>query len=101
MRAIGASRRDIRVLILGEAGLIGLFGGALGNLLALAMSGLANKLAGRYLAGIPFRPDDLFVFSPALVVGSVGFALVFCLLGAFLPANRAARMDPARVLSSP
>ncbi len=101
LRAIGAGRTDIRLLILVEAGLIGLFGGVLGNLCALGLSAVANSTAARYLGDIPFRPDDLFLFSPAIICGSVGFALLFCLLGAFLPANRAAGMDPARVLSSP
>ena len=99
LRAMGANRWDIRGLVLAEAGFIGLFGGALGNGIAFALSRLANHLAGQYLSGVPFRPEDLFVFSPALVLGSVGFALLFCLVGAFLPANRAARLDPAEVLT--
>jgi ABC-type lipoprotein release transport system permease subunit len=100
MRAIGANRWDTRALVLAEAGFIGLFGGALGNATAFGLSRVANALSDRYLAGVPFRPDDLFVFTPTLVVGSVGFALLFCLIGAFFPANRAARLDPAEVLTS-
>ena len=99
LRAIGASRWDIRGLVVAEAGFIGLFGGAVGNGIAFAISRVANHFADQYLTGVPFRPDDLFVFSPTLVVGSVAFALLFCLIGAFLPANRAARMDPAEVLT--
>jgi ABC-type lipoprotein release transport system permease subunit len=33
------------------------------------------------------------------VVAALGFAVSFCVLGALLPARRAARMEPARVLS--
>lgn len=100
LRAVGANRWDTRGLILTEAGFIGLFGGGLGNAVAYGLSRLANALSDRYLVGVPFRPDDLFVFSPEIVFGSVGFALLFCLIGAFFPANRAARLDPAVVLTS-
>jgi len=86
--------------VLAEAGFIGLFGGALGNLAAWGLSLVANALSDTYLAGVPFRPDDLFVFSPTLVGGSIAFALLFCLLGAFFPADRAARLEPAEVLTS-
>ena len=34
---------------------------------------------------------------PALA--AIGFAVSFCVVGAFLPARRAARMEPAQVLS--
>lgn len=100
LRAVGASRWDTRGIVLTEAGFIGLFGGALGNAAAFGLSRVANALSDRFLAGVPFRPDDLFVFTPTLVGGSILFALLFCLLGAFFPADRAARLEPAEVLTS-
>ncbi len=101
MRAIGASRMDIRALILGEAALIGLFGGMAGNGLAYGLSRAVNWAGQRFLKGIPFKPDDFFVFDPWMLAAAVAFALFFCLVGAFFPANRAARLDPAAVLSMP
>jgi ABC-type antimicrobial peptide transport system permease subunit len=100
MRAVGATRGDIRRLFLTEALMLGLFGGVLGNLVSFGATRLVNWFAQRYLSGIPFKPDEFFVYDWRVVVGGIAFACVFCLLGAFIPARRAARLDPAVVLAS-
>ncbi|OGD28597.1 MAG: hypothetical protein A2Y56_07035 [Candidatus Aminicenantes bacterium RBG_13_63_10] len=99
MRALGASRSDIRSLILGEAGLVGAAGGALGILLGLGLCVLLNSLAVRLLPDFPFKPQQFFGYPVWLFAGGVTLAVVFCLAGAFSPARRAARMDPAGTLS--
>lgn len=100
MRAVGATRGDIRRLFLTEALMLGLFGGVVGNALSFGATRLVNWLAQEYLSGIPFKPDEFFAYDWRVVVGGIVFACVFCLVGAFLPARRAARLDPAVVLSS-
>jgi len=100
MRAIGATRADIRRLFLLEAGVLGLFGGILGNLVSWGVTRGVNWLAAEYLHGIPFKPDDFFVYDARVILGGVVFAWLFCLIGAWLPASRAARLDPAVVLTS-
>ncbi len=100
MRALGASRWDIRKIILVESGLIGLVAGVIGNVASYSVSRLVNLLADNLRTRFPMIPDDFFMYSELLVYGSIGFALVFCLLGAWVPANRAAKLDPAVVLSS-
>jgi len=100
MRAIGATRGDIRRLFLTEALVLGLFGGVVGNVVSYAVSRGVNWLAAEYLTGIPFKPDEFFAYDWRVVLGGIAFACVFCLLGAFIPARRAARLDPAVVLSS-
>lgn len=100
MRAVGATRGDIRRLFLTEALMLGLFGGVVGNALSFGATRLVNWLAQEYLSGIPFKPDEFFVYDARVVLGGIAFACVFCLVGAFLPARRAARLDPAVVLSS-
>jgi ABC-type antimicrobial peptide transport system permease subunit len=100
MRAVGASRWEVRRLILVESALIALFGTLFGELIGWLGCHAANFAAARFLEGIPFKPDDFFVHDWRVLIGALGFALVFCLLGAIIPANRAARLDPARVLGS-
>jgi ABC-type antimicrobial peptide transport system permease subunit len=39
------------------------------------------------------------VFPWWLLLAALAFAVSFCIFGAFLPARRAARMEPAAVLS--
>lgn len=100
MRAIGATRGDIRRLFLIEASVLGLFGGVLGNLVSYGVSRVVNWAGVTYLKGIPFRPDEFFVYDWRVIVGGVLFAWLFCLVGAWIPASRAARLDPAVVLTS-
>ena len=100
LRAVGASRGDIRAVILGEALLIGTFGGGLGVLLAMIMGWLCDWLSATRIPEFPFKPETYFGFSPTLVVGAIGFAIVFCLVGALFPAQRAASLNPAEALSA-
>jgi len=100
MRAVGAARADIRKLFLLEAGVLGVFGGVLGNVVAWGGSRIVNWAAAEYLQGIPFKPEQFFVYDWRVMLGGVVFAWLFCVLGAWLPANRAARLDPAVVLTT-
>ncbi len=99
LRAVGASRGDITGMVLGEATLLGIFGGALGLLGALGASVVSNWIAAAYLPNFPFKPDSFFTFRWWIFAAGFGFAVVFCVLGAWLPARRAARMDPAAALA--
>lgn len=100
MRAVGAARADIRRLFLLEAGVLGLFGGVLGNLVSWGVSRAVNWAGAKYLEGIPFKPDEFFAHDWRVMLGGVAFAWLFCILGAWLPAQRAARLDPAVVLTT-
>ena len=89
LKAVGATPRQILVLILAEATLLSLTGAALG--LALGQAGaLALRAA---LPDVPAQPPDWAV---ALVLT---VALVTGLLFSLLPARRAARLDPVRALA--
>lgn len=99
MRALGASRGDVRALILTEAGTIGLIAGTTGALLGFAAARAADLLGGR-LPDFPYKPDTFFSFPLWLWPTAVGFAALFCLFGAFFPANAAARLEPAEALTN-
>jgi ABC-type antimicrobial peptide transport system permease subunit len=99
LRAVGATRADVRFIILGEAALIGVLGGVLGVLVALG-AGLSVDLAFARLApAFPFKPDSLFAFHPLILGGGLAFSVLFCVLGGFLPARKAALMQPAQALA--
>ncbi|MBK7829884.1 FtsX-like permease family protein [Nannocystis sp.] len=99
MRAVGASRGDIRLIILGEAACVGLAAGTVGVLLAWAASVGFDAVSANYVPDFPYKPTTYFMFTWDLVLLALGFAAGFCVLGAWLPARRAARMDPAAVLT--
>ncbi len=100
LRAVGASRQHIRMVVLGEAAVVGLVSGILGVLLALGAAWACDWYSAARIPDFPFKPDTYFVFAPWLMAASVGFAVLFSLVGAFLPAHRAARMEPAAALTS-
>ena len=56
-------------------------------------------VSARYVPDFPFKPLTYFHFPPLLILAALTFAIGFCVIGAFFPANRAARTDPARVLT--
>jgi ABC-type antimicrobial peptide transport system permease subunit len=99
MRAVGATRGDIRMIVLGEAACVGLAAGTVGVLLAYAASLGFDAVSANYVPDFPYKPETYFMFGPDLVALALAFAAGFCVLGAALPARRAARMDPAAVLT--
>jgi predicted permease len=85
--ALGASRADIHGLVLREsAGVTGL-GVALGVAGSLALT----RLMGSILFGVSARDPATFVAAPALLVG-------VAMLASWLPARRAAGVDPIEAL---
>jgi len=99
LRAVGATRGDVAAIVLVEAAVTGLCGGILGVVLARAAGLLVDRLAQRGLPDFPFKPPTFFAFQTGHVVLGIAVALLAALLGAFLPARAAARLDPAKALT--
>jgi len=85
--ALGAQRRDVLRLVLAQSGRIALAGIGVGVAAALALTRLMTGL----LYGVS-PSDPLTVVAAAALLGSIA------LLAGYLPARRAARVDPMRVL---
>ncbi|WP_338864265.1 ABC transporter permease [Myxococcus stipitatus] len=99
MQAVGASRSDIRAIVLAEASVVGLAGGAIGTAVALAASFGVDRFAAGYLPNFPYKPDSFFSFPWPVVLGGVVLGLLAALAGAYFPSRRAAATDPARTLA--
>lgn len=98
-RAVGASAGDMRAWMLSLALVVGVVGGTIGLATARALALVADMLAARKLPDFPFKPSTFFDFPWWLLLGSVGFAALFAILGAWGPARRAARLSPASALA--
>ncbi len=99
MRAVGATEMDVRLIMLGEAALIGIVGGLIGVGLAVALATGADWYSANHLPAFPFKPTSWFSFETWIWVSGLMFSTVFCVLGGFLPARRAAKMEPAQALA--
>lgn len=84
LMALGATPSLVTRLFLGKALLIGLAGGALGYMLG---TGVAVSLGPNW-AGVPVRPV------PSLAAVAVFLAAIVALSSSYLPARRAALIDP-------
>jgi putative ABC transport system permease protein len=95
LRLIGATPRQIRRMILGEALIVALAAAAAGSALAYLLTPIILDL----FAGTRFSPVRLEPASPwvPLAVAS-GIGVVTALLGAWLSARRAARATPVDAL---
>jgi predicted permease len=85
--ALGATRGRVRRMVLGQVGAMALIGGGIGALAALAVARAAQGL----LFQLQFH--DGRVFAAAAVV-----LTLVALAAGFVPADRAARVDPMRAL---
>lgn len=94
LRAMGARRDQVRTIFLLQGGLVGLIGALAGAVLAVALvlvfSQIYRNADGSFL--IEPRVEPLLLLSSMLV------AFVTGLISAWLPARRAANMDPVAAI---
>jgi putative ABC transport system permease protein len=99
LRALGATRSQIRTLFLLEGGCIGLAGSLVGALLGTGLSGLVARYVEKSLEGLygvvgqPARGVE-----PLILAGAVAAGVAWSVLAAVFPATAAARADPVRAL---
>lgn len=98
-RAVGATALDMRAWMMGLATAVGVFGGITGLVAARVFAVAADVAAARSLPDFPFKPSTFFSFPWWLWAAGVGFAALFAMLGAWGPARRAARVEPAAALA--
>ncbi len=99
LKAIGASRGDIRAMFMLEAGMLGLIGGVTGLVLGWGLGKVLNRVILWYVDrnDLPIR-GDFFVVTPTLALAALGFATLVGIVAGLYPANRAARLDPLLAL---
>ena len=100
LRALGATRRQIRWLFLGESAVTGLVG-SLGGLVfgVLIARGIAASI-GTFITdvyGVAQHADELST-SPALLVLALVIGIGTSIVAAAIPARNAARVDPVQAL---
>lgn len=102
MSALGASRRTISGLFLAESGWLGLFGALLGLLGGYGIGQAIVAGINTYLSFSGNADEGLssikFYIGWTLAVGTLVGAVAVTLLAGWLPARRAAKLDPIKAL---
>jgi putative ABC transport system permease protein len=100
LRALGATRPQIRWLFLGESAVTGLIG-SLGGLVfgVLIARGIAASIGALIsdVYGVAQHADELAT-SPWVLAAALAIGIATSLVAAFIPARNAARIDPVQAL---
>jgi putative ABC transport system permease protein len=100
LRALGATRRQIRWLFLGESAATGIVGSLAGVGFGLLIArGIAASI-GTLIAdvyGVAQHTEEIAA-SPALLGGALALGVATSMIAAMIPARNAARVDPVQAL---
>lgn len=98
LRALGATKNQIRKLILLQSSIVGLLGSTAGIALGLISSIFLNKTTKTQLEGLTFAGSNLFQFTPSILLSTLLFGLILALLAGYIPSKIAANTDPVEAL---
>lgn len=100
LRALGATRRQIRTIFLGESVVAGFLGSSFGLLLGIVIARLMTGYIGALLGevfGIAEKADEIST-NPLLMGFAVVLGVITSVVAAFIPARNAAGVDPVQAL---
>ncbi|MGL5831159.1 MAG: ABC transporter permease [Candidatus Altimarinota bacterium] len=99
LRTLGFSQVNLRKTFLWEAAILGFFGGLTGFIFAITIGLISNQILQNQLSDLNNKPEQFFSFDPALFLFVMVFAILFCLIFSFLPADKASKLDPVQALN--
>lgn len=97
LKATGFSGRDVSLIFISQAVIIGLLGGILGLMVGFGLSVLIDNT--------PFETEALptiktypINYNPLYYAIGIGFAILSTFIAGYLPANKAKNMDPIKII---
>jgi lipoprotein-releasing system permease protein len=97
LKAIGFSGKDVQLIFMSQAMIIGFIGGVLGLLLGFGLSSI--------ISNIPFETQALptvktypINFNAWFYVIGIIFALISTFFAGYLPAQKAKKIDPVKII---
>ncbi|MFC9620911.1 ABC transporter permease [Streptomyces sp. NPDC056930] len=97
MRAVGASRRQVKRSVLLEAAVVGVIASVVGFAIGLGLAVGLRSAMGLFGGKIPAGP---LIISPTAVIAAFAVGVLITVLAAWLPARRAAKIPPVAAMSS-
>jgi len=95
LRTVGASRRQVRRMVMGEAAVVAVVASVIGLFLGLAFAKLLNAIFDAVGFGLPVGG---LVLQTRTILWALGVGIVVTLVAAFVPAMRATRVPPIAAL---
>ncbi len=96
MKALGMRSRDVRRLFMIEAGWIGFLGGLIGAIVAIIIGTLMNPwISDKLDLG---EGNSLLIFRLTDILALIAGLILVAMLAGFLPARKAAKLDPIEAL---
>lgn len=97
LKATGFSGRDVQLIFMSQALIIGLIGGFLGLIIGFLFSRLIDQ--------VPFETEALPTittfpvnYQPGYYLVGITFALISTFIAGYLPSNRARKVDPVTII---
>ncbi|MEV7865838.1 FtsX-like permease family protein [Streptomyces sp. NPDC088124] len=97
LRAVGASRRQVKRSVLVEATIVGIIASVVGFALGVGLAVGLRGLMGAFGAKMPGGP---LVVSPTAIGAALAVGVLITVIAAWLPARRAAKIPPVAAMSS-
>ncbi|MEU4263387.1 ABC transporter permease [Streptomyces argenteolus] len=97
MRAVGATRRQVKRAVLLEAGVVGALASVIGFVLGLGLAVGLRSAVGMFGGKAPAGP---MIITPTAVAAAFGVGVLVTVLAAWLPARRAAKIPPVAAMGS-
>lgn len=97
MRAVGASRRQVKRSVMLEALVVGALASVIGFVLGIGLATGLRSAMGSFGAKVPAGP---LVVSPTAIIAALAVGVLVTVLAAWLPARRAAKIPPVAAMGS-
>jgi macrolide transport system ATP-binding/permease protein len=98
LKALGSRSRDVLLIFVAEAAVIGFAGGLVGAVFAVGLARIGNAAVDRLTQELSTTGFDVFRTSVPIMLAAVVVAVVLSTVSGLLPALRAAVHDPSRAL---
>lgn len=100
LKSLGASASDIKLAFLFESGVMGALGAVGGIILGWLISRMASMVAKTIMENEGVEAVELFAMPLWLIALAMTFGILVAVVAGYLPARRAARIDPVTALRS-